>query len=104
MVPAVSALDGAVDGLRGVSNWVSQQLPAPGTTLGDPGKDPIAAAVNNDFLPSAWNFLDGLNNAVTVVGEAGQGVGTMRHGFDETERENTDSIRLPGPDPGSVLP
>jgi hypothetical protein len=101
MLPAVSALGGAEDRLKGVSNWASQ-LPAPGSTLGDPGKDPIAAAVNNDFLPAVGNFLDGVNNAATVVGQAGDGVGTLVHGFDKTEQENADSVRLPGPDPTAL--
>jgi hypothetical protein len=96
---AASALDGAVERLKGLYNSASGQLPDPGSTLGDPGKDPIAAAVNNSFLPALGNFLDGVKNAATVVGQAGTGVGTMVHGFDETEQENADSVRPSGPEP-----
>jgi hypothetical protein len=99
MVAATSALNDVVNRLNGVYNLAAQQLPDPGTPLGDPGKDPIAAAVNDNFLPSVGNFLNGVKSAVTVLGQAGAGVGTMVHGFDETEQDNADSIRPSSPDP-----
>jgi hypothetical protein len=98
MTTAASALNDVVNRLGGVYSSTAQQLPDPGSALGDPGKDPIAAAVNDNFLPGVWNFLSGVKNAVTVLGQAGDGVGTMVHGFDETEQENADSIRPSGPD------
>lgn len=99
MLPAVTALNDEVTRIKGVFAMAASQLPDPADTLGDPGKDPIAAAVNKDFLFGVGNFLSAGNSLVTVVGQTGQGVGTMVHGFDETEQENADSIRPSDPDP-----
>jgi hypothetical protein len=99
MAAAVSALNGTVEKLKGVYNLAVQQLPDPDKTLGDPGKDPTAAAVNDSLLPAIGKFLNGVHSLVTVTGQAGDGVGTMVHGFNDTEEENAEAIRPPSSDP-----
>jgi hypothetical protein len=96
---AASALSNLVTRLSRIYESVSQQLPDPNDVLGDPGQDPIAGAVNKSFMPALGNFLEGMNNMITVLDQTGDGVKTMAGGFSETEEENTDSIKQPTSDP-----
>jgi hypothetical protein len=50
-------------------------------------------------MPALGNFLEGMNNMITVLDQTGDGVKTMAGGFSETEEENTDSIKQPTSDP-----
>ena len=94
MAPGVSRLSDLETEIRGTYMSAATQLPAPGSVLGDPEKDPIAAEINNSFLPAVGQFLDGVKNAAAMVGEAALGVGTMVRGFDGTEEQNLESIHL----------
>lgn len=87
---AVPLADDVRDCLRGLHDRLADSV---GEFRAAAGGDGSGARLQESVVPAAQKLAEALKISVDVMGGVGQGLATMRRGYERGEQNNTDGIR-----------